>query len=435
MILRKFIVGVIIRFVLLFALLVALAAIITDWNYIFSQLTLLVILLLLLWEFFRYITKTNRDLSKFIYAIQYQDFSVNFSSHRLGSAFDELHDSFRQLMEMYRSNKLEKEEQFQLLQNLVDRMPVGLLVCTDNGEVVLTNQHVHQLTETKSFPHIDGLERTVPGLSNQLKALMTEQPELLTIQGKEVHAQRSRFKTNQPLDVWLFQTTRDSSDDREMDAWLKLIRILTHEIMNSVTSVSSLSETALGLAQKENKNPDLQQALQTIHQRSQGMLQFVADYRKLTNVPAPRKSWFDLSELVKEQLGAAMMSARLRDGQAVEALTLHNVHADREQIAQVILNVLLNAKHAMENSDRKEIEVDITKEGRKTTLSITDSGHGISPEELSQIFIPFYSTREDGSGIGLSLCRQIMRNHGGSISAVSDSDKGTTFRLSFLDGG
>lgn len=428
MILRKFIVGVIIRFVLLFGLLVALATIIVDWNYIFSQLVLVAILIILLWEFFRYITKTNRDLSKFIYAIQYQDFSVNFSSYQLGSAFDELHDSFRELMDIYRSNKLEKEEQFLLLQNLVDRMPVGLLVCNEGGEVLLVNNRVHELIETQALPHIDRLDRTAPGLSSQLKDLLIEQPTVLTISGKEVNVQRSTLKANQRMNVWLFQTSRDSSDDREMDAWLKLIRILTHEIMNSVTSVSSLSETALSMAKKESSNTDLQQALQSIHQRSQGMLQFVADYRKLTNVPAPRKSWFDLSELANEQLNAVGLVE-------AKALTPHNIHADREQTAQVILNVLLNAKHAMESSEQKEVSIEIAKEGRRTTLSITDSGKGISPEELQQIFIPFYSTREDGSGIGLSLCRQIMRNHGGSISAESSLGHGSTFRLVFVEKG
>lgn len=434
MILRKFIIGVLIRFVLLFGILVALAFIVADWNYLFSQVVLLVILTLLLWEFFGYITKTNRDLSKFIYAIRHQDFSVHFSSYQLGSAFDELHDSFRELMGMYRHNKLDKEEQFQLLQGLVNKMPVGLLVCTQAGEVVLFNAYVAQLIGTSALTRLDRLERFTPGLSQKLGALPLEQPVLLKINDREFQVQRSTLGGNESLHAWILQSTHDASDDQEMDAWLKLIRILTHEIMNSVTSVSSLSATALSMAQNEQASAGIQEALQSIHKRSQGMLSFVADYRKLTNVPAPRKTWFDLAVLVQEQLQAMTASHPEVELTGLHDLNHENIHADRDQIAQVILNILLNAHHAMQDSTKQALHINLSKTGRKTVLHIADSGKGIEPEELHHVFIPFYSTREDGSGIGLSLCRQIMRNHGGSISATSKPGQGAAFSLTFLDG-
>lgn len=433
---HKFVTGVVLRFALLLVLLTALAFTLGNWNFMFTQLIILAVFVLLLVEFFRYITRTNRDLARFISALRYGDFSIGFGKHGLAGGFDELHSSFREIFDQYRDNRLEKEEQFQLIQTLVDRMPVGLMACDAREEIVILNRTASELIGAQGMKNLERLERVVPGLPDKLRVLPLEVFTSMTLGQHKQHeavVQRSRIKGRFDLDVFVFQNLADTYDNREMDAWLKLIRILTHEIMNSVTSVSSLSSTALHLSY-ELPSAELTEALLSIHKRSTGMLGFVDDYRRLTSVPAPRKQWFSLLELAKEQttiLKAEMDKYNIiPEFRGSEKL---QVNADPAQVAQVVINVLLNAFHAMEKTGTPELVITVEKTGSLTTLSIEDNGKGITPEEMNQVFIPFYSTREGGSGIGLSLCRQIMRNHGGSISLRSQAGKGSIFTLTFTE--
>lgn len=438
MFLKKFTTAVLLRLSILFALLVALSFTLGKGDFIFTQLALLVILGLGMVEFFRYITRTNRDLAKFILALKHRDFSVNFGHRQQGSGFDELHSSFRELLAHYRENRLEKEEHFQLMQNLVDRMPVGLMVCNATGDVVILNRFAADLIAVSTLATLGRLEKFAPGIPERLRSLPLEIPHSITMhtagQLRELTVQRTQLKTRETLDVYVFQYLRDAYDNKEMDAWLKLIRILTHEIMNTVTSITSLSSTALQLSGQFAAPVELTEALRSIHNRTSGMLNFADDYRRLTNVPAPRKQWFSLLALAREQAG--VLRDMISEGGvsvSFEGSEKLQVHADPGQVAQVIINLLLNALHALEHRPHPTICLAVEKTGKNTTLSVTDNGKGIAAEEMGQVFIPFYSTREDGSGIGLSLCRQIMRNHGGSIYLRSEAGVGSTFTIAFSE--
>ncbi len=221
--------------------------------------------------------------------------------------------------------------------------------------------------------------------------------------------------------------------EAETEAWQKLIRVLTHEIMNSIAPVISLSETVAERAtingMNENDYAIMVQAMQTIHRRSKGLLDFVENYRKLTRLPSPTLRNFSLSALFDD--------IRLLFPERSDILFFQvkpedlNLYADRIMVEQVLINLLKNAIEACEEALSPLIEVEAVRKNSMIIISVTDNGCGIVPEAIDRVFVPFFTTKSKGSGIGLSLCRQVMNRHGGSISVDSQVEKGTSFVLRF----
>ncbi len=215
----------------------------------------------------------------------------------------------------------------------------------------------------------------------------------------------------------------------EVESWQKLIRVLNHEIMNSITPILSLSETLSEREADEKNYAVMQQAMQTIHRRSKGLLEFVENYRKLTRIPAPviepvssRELFWNLRQLFPEEF--IDIKVPKRD---------YILSADKAQLEQVMINLIKNAVEACENQDDPKIEVEIRRsEDKGHTIEVRDNGCGIVPSAIDEVFVPFYTTKPKGSGIGLSLCRQIISNHGGKISAESSESAGTIFKVTLL---
>jgi signal transduction histidine kinase len=230
---------------------------------------------------------------------------------------------------------------------------------------------------------------------------------------------------------------------QELESWQKLIRVLTHEIMNSVTPISSLSNAINDTFNETNgKKTELQKisdddfediisSLKTIENRSKGLLKFVSSYKQLTKIPKPDIKEVNLTELVNHC--HTLLKQKFKE------LNIHftfnnskeefNCFADYDLIEQVMINLLLNAIDAVKNQEKPQITVGIKNELNKYKINIKDNGKGIEPEEIEKIFIPFYTTKKEGSGIGLSLSRQIMRLHKGNIQVNSEQGKGTEFVL------
>lgn len=234
------------------------------------------------------------------------------------------------------------------------------------------------------------------------------------------------------------QNIHSELEEKEMEAWQKLIRVLTHEIMNSVTPISSLAGTVNKLlndpGKLDDEISDIKNAVKTIQKRSEGLIHFVENYRNLTKIPKPNFETFRVSvltdriyNLMKNEF--AGNNIKFNTSIVPDNLTLS---ADSELIEQVIINLLLNAKFAIKNQQNPEISIrSYTDAGSKVIIRVEDNGPGISKEIQDKIFIPFYTTKKDGSGIGLSLSRQIMRSHFGSITVVSKEGEGTAFILRF----
>lgn len=237
---------------------------------------------------------------------------------------------------------------------------------------------------------------------------------------------------NEALETFRTRTHDSVMEEAETQAWQKLISVLTHEIMNSIAPIISLSETLSEQPQTKEVDMDryliMQQAMATIHRRSKGLLSFVENYRTLTRLPQPTKQPFTLQSLLKSieiltTPGGIHFSWSIYPPQLL-------LNADKDMVEQLLLNLLKNAHEACIGSDTEKIEIKAEQVGDKIEITVADNGQGISPEAIDKIFIPFYSTKTNGSGIGLSLCRQIMIRHKGKISAQSDK-QGTRFKLEF----
>ena len=221
--------------------------------------------------------------------------------------------------------------------------------------------------------------------------------------------------------------------EAETEAWQKLIRVLTHEIMNSIAPVISLSETVAERATINGMNERdyaiMVQAMQTIHRRSKGLLDFVENYRKLTRIPVPMQQLFPVSSLFDDLRGLYPAGA-VSFSFSVRPVDLR-IYADRAMIEQVLINLLKNAVEACQERPYPEVRVNAFRREGVPVITVSDNGYGIVPEAMDKVFVPFFTTKQGGSGIGLSVCRQIMNRHGGSISVISEEEKGTTFTLQF----
>lgn len=221
--------------------------------------------------------------------------------------------------------------------------------------------------------------------------------------------------------------------EAETEAWQKLIRVLTHEIMNSIAPIISLSETVTERAASNGMNERdyavMLQAIQTIHRRSKGLLAFVENYRKLTRIPMPTMQIFPVSTLFND-LQKLVPGDGIHFVYSVRPPELR-LYADRAMIEQVLINLLKNAAEACQDKDTPEVRVEAFRQEGIPAIQVADNGSGIVPEALDKVFVPFFTTKPGGSGIGLSVCRQIMNRHGGSIAVFSEMEKGTTFTLLF----
>ncbi|NLX67683.1 MAG: HAMP domain-containing histidine kinase, partial [Bacteroidales bacterium] len=237
---------------------------------------------------------------------------------------------------------------------------------------------------------------------------------------------------NEALETFRIRTHDSVMEEAETKAWQKLISVLTHEIMNSIAPIISLSETLSEQEALEEMDPKkyhiMQQAMETIHRRSKGLLSFVENYRTLTRLPQPVKQPLRMGTLLEsiQQLTAANginFSFTVYPTQLI-------LNADKTMVEQLLINLLKNAHEACNGLSEKKIEIKAEMVGDKIELTVSDNGQGISPEAIDKIFIPFYSTKSNGSGIGLSLCRQIVVRHRGKISVQSDKT-GTHFKIEF----
>lgn len=221
--------------------------------------------------------------------------------------------------------------------------------------------------------------------------------------------------------------------EAEAEAWQKLIRVLTHEIMNSIAPIISLSETVTDRVVTNGMNERdygiLLQAMQTIHRRSKGLLDFVENYRKLTRIPAPTLQLFPVSSLF-DDLRGLYPAGSVSFSFSVRPTDLR-IYADRVLIEQVLINLLKNAAEACRERSFPEVRVNAFRREGVPVITVSDNGQGIVPEAIDKVFVPFFTTKQGGSGIGLSVCRQIMNRHGGNITVTSEEEKGTVFTLQF----
>jgi len=409
------------------------------------------IILYQIYGLIHYVEKTNRDLVRFFQSIKYEDFSQSFVEKRLGSSFEALKEAFTEIMNAFRKTRADKEEHFRYLQTVVQHVGVGLIAFQPDGYVELINTAAKRLLRVPRLKNIKSLESLSKPLVDTMLRLKSRENALVKVEDENELLHLALYATEfklrgQNYSLVSIQNIHSELEEKEMEAWQKLIRVLTHEIMNSITPIASLTSTISGLINDSYGNKikndkfkneafkDIQQALQTIQKRSQGLLHFVDAYRNLALIPKPNFQIFPIKELfdrVQKLMQANIEKNSIRFKAQVEPETLE-LAADPELIEQVLINLLLNAFQAVQSRKKAQIELNALLDGRgRIIIQVVDNGPGISEENLEKIFIPFFSTKEEGSGIGLSLSRQIMRLHHGSIGVHSDTDAHTIFTLRF----
>lgn len=395
-----------------------------------------------------YVEKTNRDLSRFFDAIKHSDFSQSFTGAGLGSSFDELKAAFGEVIAKFQRARADKEEHFRYLQTVMQHVGIGLVSFQPNGEVELINSAARRLLRVPHLKNIHALANLSKPLVEKLLAMKSGERALIKVEDKSEMLQLAIYATEfrmreQKFTLVSLQNIQSELEEKEMEAWQNLIRVLTHEIMNSVTPIASLAATLHEMVPAAPRAPasnhdetasDISEGLQTIRKRSEGLLHFVDAYRNLTRIPKPNfhvvpvKTLFEqVRQLMRAQVAAKAIALSVR----IEPESLE-VTADPDLIEQVLINLLLNAIQAVEHRAEAKIALRAFLDERgRVNVQVSDNGPGILPEVLEKIFIPFFTTKQGGSGIGLSLSRQIMRLHRGTISAHSTLGGETVFTLRF----
>ncbi len=415
--------------------------------------TILIVGLIIIYQIYgliRYVEKTNRDLHRFLMTIKHEDFSQTFLGAGLGSSFDDLKRAFNDVIKKFHQARAEKEEHFRYLQTVVQHIAIGVMAYRKDGKVELFNNAAKRILRKPGLKHIDDLKRLRPQLYEKLLTMRTGDKALIKIHDEDeilqlaVSATEFRLR-EQNYTLVSLQNIQSELEEQEMVAWQKLIRVLTHEIMNSVTPISSLASTLNELVNSTEEETvdahlsqefrsDIQGGLKTIQKRSEGLLHFVNAYRDLTRVPAPDFKIVSVQELFDEVI--KLMREETRDCTiALETrVQPHNLDltADPELIEQILINMLKNAIQALKGQeDGRILLLARIDERARVMIQVIDNGPGIPEDVQDKIFIPFFTTKEQGSGIGLSLARQIMRLHHGSVSVQSRPGEETVFTLRF----
>jgi nitrogen fixation/metabolism regulation signal transduction histidine kinase len=411
--------------------------------------TLVILALLIIYQLFsliRYIDATNKELSRFLHSIKYSDFLQTFVRQKLGSSFEELNKSFNEVMTEFQKTRAEKEEHFRFVQTVIQHVGVGLISFNQDGKVEFINNAAKKIFKISQLNNIETLNNINPGLGDNFLKIKAGEKAVLKVIDEDEIIQLIVFATefkmrNQKYTLLSLQNIQTELEEKEMEAWQKLIRVLTHEIMNSVTPISSLAGTVNDMIDPafNGKNDseaikDIKIAIDTIKKRSEGLIHFVDDYRSLTSTPEPIFRIILIKDLFARV--KRLMENELRNNNIQLILSIEpdqlELTADSELIEQVLINLILNSVYFLKQVENPQIKLSgqIDERG-KTVIKLSDNGPGITEELRDKIFIPFFSTKKGGSGIGLSLSRQIMRSHGGSIRVTSKPGAETVFTLKF----
>ncbi|MDB5205594.1 MAG: histidine kinase [Flavisolibacter sp.] len=397
-------------------------------------------------EFFKFQKKTQDELAQFVEAVHYRDFSRYFDVKHASSDIQPLRKGFNEINTTFKVISKEKETQYQYLQKILELVDTGILSYElESGEVVWMNETLKKLLELPYLKTIHSLIKRDKVLFEEVDTIKPGETKIVTI-----HLEKAAFKAllsatafqtdGKKYKLIAFQNVNEALDETESKAWQKLLGVMTHEIMNSIAPISSLADTLknrLQLAAPQLQNDaveDLELGIDTIKRRSEGLLKFAETYRSLNKITTLNLKKIYVRELFAN-LHQLMQPTFEQKGTEVEIILRNpdlQMQADASLLEQVFINLIVNALEAVKEKEHPKLVLSADQTlDKKIILKVADNGQGMTEEVIEKIFIPFFSTKKSGSGIGLSLCKQIIMLHKGTIQVQSVEGKGSVFMMQF----
>ncbi len=439
-----------IRLVLLFITVTSLAILVISPGFLAASLLIFLIALFQIFEIVRFVKLTNDDLTRFLDAMRYGDFGQKFDHAGMGAGFIELGEAITDILERFRQFRGQQEEELKHLKALIEHVPVPLLSLKGDGTILIHNNAARRLFGAAHVSRISDLTQFGEEFRKNLVTLGPGERHLVTFKVDDMEQTLTVGATQivtagKVEKIISLQDIQSELDVAQLKAWQDLVRVLTHEIMNSITPVSSLAKTSTDLVddaikkiegQKElvEELTDVRDAVDTVARRSDSLMHFVQSYRRLTRLPPPEKEQLNVKEIFEDVIRVATIDWEDKGIEVEMNVSTDGleISADREMLEQMLINMMKNAEQALENIENPKVKLSakLNKRGR-IVIEVSDNGPGISETLAAKIFVPFYTTKRDGSGVGLALTRQVMIAHGGSVSLSKTDGGGATFILTF----
>jgi len=447
----RFTAGITLRLVLIFSAMLALAVMTGQEARLFSILGVGLLLVVLVVELFHKILRTNRILESLLDSIRYGDYNKNIGEKAKDLGFSGLAEAAQQIIRAISSAQIEKETQYQYLQTILEHIHTAVITLNEKHQTELVNPLALNTLGmyTTRRPSWKEIGKAAPHFADTVARLGESGREMIRLSntpvGKQLLILANTVKIGgRKIKILTFQDIEPEIEQKEMESWHTISRIMAHEIMNSLTPLSSLTETGIMMLQEDGKVRDiatlpqttinnLYQALTTIADRNRALCQFIGNYRQLSRLPLPEKETLlvsglldEIGELYREPMREKGIGFTVSPGPA----TRLTIQGDHGQLKQVLINLVKNGMEALDNVKEPGLGISAKRVFDQVHVEVSDNGPGIPTDLLNKIFVPFFSTKPEGSGIGLSLSRQIIRNHGGQLSVASVPGIGTRFRVS-----
>jgi two-component system nitrogen regulation sensor histidine kinase NtrY len=423
-------------------LLIAMGILLLLKSFPYSAIFILVILSVFCAELYFFMRNRILFYDKTILSILHDDFSSNFPENLRKGNYENLYQLYETLKNR-QFEQISREQVYTSILNNIDTAIVILKKGETDWDIFLMNDYFSVLFGVPKFRHWQHLREKLPSFCSEIESSGFEEMKTsvdIRIDEKELQTysiQTSKTQSfGQDYYVILLDSIQKVIEKKEKMAWINLMKVISHELMNSLTPIRSLSQSLHDIMGQENLDADdmqdIRQSLSTIVNRSNHLQFFVENYRKLTMLPTPEKQPVDLNQLVAECL--LVMKPMLKQEHIEISNTVdipQSVNIDKKQIEQVIINLITNSIFALKEKEERRIYLSSSIENNRIFLTISDTGKGIEKQIQDKIFLPFFTTRKDGAGIGLTLSKNIIEAHGGYLSFVSEEGK-TEFVISLV---
>jgi nitrogen fixation/metabolism regulation signal transduction histidine kinase len=397
-----------------------------------------------------YLNTTNRNISFFFNAVKNDESNLTFPVTGSSGPINELNEGMNNVNRQIQQLKLKNNQQEQYYKKILEHLATGIITYDKKGFIILANTAAKRLFSTDVLTHLHQLVKLDENLPSIIKSIRPNERRLIRLNTFEGEIQLSLKTTSFGSDeneirILSVQDIRQELDEKEVESWIKLIRVLMHEIMNSISPITSLSESLSKIYRQDNRplSPSeitdktieiTLKGLDAVREQGNTLMSFVESYRTLTRIPKPEKKLFMVCSLFSriETLSDLLLDGRIMK---IEFSCIDNIelYADENLVSQVLINLIKNAIEANEKNPKAQIRIIAKYNNKVPEICVADNGPGISNEHLKEIFVPFFTTRENGSGIGLSLSKQIMRAHEGRLTVRSEPGIETVFCMRFSD--